>query len=73
MAWRQSLILELQICNFAATPRPMILVRHLQPSMILVRGPADIGTAAPSRPDDDGTVAHPAADEKGTTPKSNLP
>ena len=41
--------------------------------MILVRGPADIGTAARVRTDDDGTVTHPAADEKSTTPKSNLP
>jgi hypothetical protein len=69
MAWRQSLIPELQTCNFAATTRPMILVRHLQPTMILVRGPADIGTAAPSRTDDDGTVVHHAADENSTTPK----
>ena len=42
-------------------------------TMILVRGPADIGTAAPSRTDGNGTVIHPVADDNGTTPKSNLP
>jgi hypothetical protein len=41
--------------------------------MILVRGPADISTAAPSRTDGNGTAIHPVADDNGTTPKSNLP